>query len=114
MIATSKVGKVLAFNVTNRDRWGSNRSARLASSYPFDALQVADVADDGVDLGGFDVGYRRHVAEVPVVRDHAFVNGVVEGEVGMMSNFVEAVYKGWSGLGAVGLLSVTDCASVLE
>ena len=39
----------------------------------------------------FDVGDRRHVAEVPVVRGHAFVDGVVEGEVGVVSDFVETV-----------------------
>ena len=89
-------------------------SARFAGGDAFGALEVAYVADDGVDLGGFDVGDRRHVAEVPVVCGHAFVDGVVEGEVGMMSDFVETVYKWRAGCGAVGLLSVTDGASVLE
>ena len=40
---------------------------------------------------------RRHVAEVPVVCGDAFVDGVVEGEVGVMADFVEAVDYGRAG-----------------
>ena len=82
--------------------------------YALGALEVADVTDYGVDLGGVDVGYWWHVAEVPVVGDDAVVDGVVEGEVGVVTDLVEAVDQGWAGCGAVGLLAVADCATVLE
>ena len=89
-------------------------STRLTGGDAFGALEVADVADYCVDLCRFDVGYREHVAEVPVVGCYAFVDGVVEREVGVMSDLVEAVDEGWAGLGSFGLLAVTDGAAVLE
>ena len=65
-------------------------------------------------FSGFDVGYRRHVVEVPVVRDHTFDDGVVEGDVGMMSDFVKAVHQWWPGCGTIGLLSVADGSTDIE
>ena len=74
--------------VPNTDFSSSGRLTRLAGREAFGALEVADVTDDGVDFGWLDVWYRRHVSEVPVVRDYAFVDGVVEREVGVMSDLV--------------------------
>ena len=86
--ASPKFGHVRAFNVPNRDRLGRDRSARFTGGDAFSALQVADVADDGIDLSGFNVRDWGHVPKVPVVRGYAFVHGVVKGEVGVMSDFV--------------------------
>ena len=69
----------------------TENSTGLAGLYAFGALKVADVADDGVDFFRWDVRDWWHVSEVPVVGDDAFVDGVVEGEVGMVSDLVEAV-----------------------
>ena len=101
---------VAVMKLPNSARW----STRFAGLDPFGALEVADVADDGVDLFGRDVRDRRHIAEVPVVCSDAFVYGVVEGEVGVVSDFVEAIDEGWASRRAVGVLAMADGAAVLE
>ncbi len=64
------------------------RSAWLSGCDAFGALQISDVADDGVEFVFVDIGYGRHIAEGPVVGGDPVVHSVAEGVVAVMSDFV--------------------------
>ncbi len=70
------------------------------------ALEVADVADDLVDLGLGDAGDGEHVAEGPVVLADAAYHGEVEGGVAVVAGVVDAVDQGGAEVGAGGFGSV--------
>ena len=79
-------------------------------------LEVADVADDLVDLGLGDAGDGEHVAEGPVVLADAAEDGEVEGGVGVVAGVVDAVDEGGALVGAdgggavaLGAVGVEDC-----
>ncbi len=65
-------------------------------------LEVADVADDLVDLGFREAGDGEHVAEGPVVLADAAEDGEVEGGVGVVAGVVDAVDEGGALVGASG------------
>ena len=68
--------------------WSLGRSTGFAGGDSFGALEVADVADDGIDLFGCDVGDGWHVAEVPMMSGHTVVDGVTERKVGVVADLV--------------------------
>ena len=70
------------------------------------ALEVADVADDLVDLGFGDAGDGEHVAEGPVVLTDAAKNSEMEGGIAMVARVVDAVDKGGAEVGAGGFGAV--------
>ena len=79
-------------------------------------LEVADVADDLVDLGLGDAGDGEHVAELPVVLADAAEDGKTKGGVGVVAGVVDAVDEGGALVGAdgggavaLGAVGVEDC-----
>jgi hypothetical protein len=104
------VGRPLAGSGCDRQPARSTWRVRLEASL---FLLVADVGDDGVDLGVAEAGHRWHVAEVPVVRPCALGDGCAERSVRVVARFVDLREVGRPQIRAPKVRTVTRRARLL-